>query len=133
MSDFRREIQWQPGYDHRNNPEKNQYGCHGLQVRWLLHGPKATMQFVFMTPWLPTWEAHKDQMPFDVLPSDIGRHADEPQYEGEESRKCDCRRSGKCYYDGSSLMADDAFKLLLTEGEESVWKYLEERYKDWIK
>ena len=131
---FRREIKWEPGFDHRNDPKKKQYGCHGLQIRFLLHGEHATVQFLLMTPWLPTWERlSKINTIFDVLPADLGYHADIPQYENQTlTDKCDCRPSGKCYYDGSGLNADETFRLLVTKGEEAVWKHMDDYYHSLI-
>ena len=135
MTDFRREIQWKPGFDHRNDadPKKRQYGCHGLEVRWLLHGPNATIQFLFMTPWLPTWDDRTTRdLAFSVLPADLGYHADKPQYEGQKGRACDCRPDKRCFYDGSGLAADDVFKLLISKGEEAVWEHMREYYDNYF-
>ena len=130
IDEFRREIKWEPGYDHRNDPEKNKYGCHGMQIRWLLHGKRATVQFLLFTDWLPTWKEF-DKNLFGILPADIGYHADHPQYEGQDMGKCEYR-GGKCHYGGSGLMANDVFKILINDGEEAVWKYMEEYYKGLI-
>lgn len=131
---LRREIRWLPGYDHRADPEQRQYGCHGMDILWLLHGPKATIQFKLMTGWMPTWDyANFRDRSHDVLPADLGYHADEEQYEEQTRRECDCRPSGWCYYDGSGLAANDTFRILVTKGEEAVWKHMEEYYELLVK
>lgn len=125
---LKREILWEPGFDHRNDPQKKQYGCHGLQIRWLVHGDKGSVQFLLYTGWLPTWDMGDHSQLF-VMPADLGYHADEPQYEDQTTMECAHRPSGKCYYDGSSLNAEKPFKILLTEGEEALWQFLEEYYR----
>jgi hypothetical protein len=126
---FRRETQWQVGYDHRRDPAMQKYGCHGMNLRFLLHGPKATIQFVIFTGWLPTWEPHDDLFKgHEVLPADLGYHADKQQYSEQSSMKCDCRPAGVCFYDGSGLSAYDAFKIFVSKGEEAMWKHLEDYY-----
>ncbi len=132
MSEFSRIIKWSPGYDYRGDPEKRQYGAHGLEMRFLLRGPKATVQFVVMTGWLPTWQHFGGPPSHEVLPADVGYHADAPQYEGQTSMECKERSQGHCYYDGSSLAADDVFQLLVTKGDEAVWEELQRRYDHWF-
>ena len=137
MEKFRREICWEPGYGHRNDSQKKQYGCHGLQIRWLLHGSRATVQFLIFTGWLPTWKSFGGKTPVNVLPADVGYHADQfgwclrvvlPQYENQQQRDCEYRPGGECYYDGSGLQAEELFKILVCKGEEAVWSYLENYY-----
>jgi len=126
---FRKEIKWEPGFDYRNDPDKKQYGCHGLQIRFLLHGEKATIQLLIYTGWLPTWEHFKNDNQVLVLPADLGYHADNPQYEGQSKMDdCEYRKQSYCYYDGSGLQAYDVFKLLVTSGEKAVWKRMIEEY-----
>lgn len=124
----RREIRWDPGFDHRRDPDpaKRQYGCNGLTIRWLLHGAHATVCFTLMTPWLPTWTTGSDgKLPFHVLPASVGYHALWPQYEDQKPvAKCEFFPGSPCYSDSNSMVADDVFKLLVTEGEEAVWRYL---------
>lgn len=127
---FRREIQFLPGYDYREDPARSKYGCHGMEIRFLLHGPKMTVQFLLYTNWLPTWDEF-DRKSMGPLPADLGYHADEPVHGSEDERECQFRERGKCYYDGSALAANEVFKLLVSEGEEAVWSALENRYAEW--
>ena len=134
---MRREIRFEPGYDYRHDedPKKRQNGCHGLQLRFLVHGDKGSVQFLLMTDWLPTWKSIAEggrvsRGSFGPLPGDLGYHADEPQYEGQSAMECSERPGKKCYYDGSSLNADEPFRILVTAGDKALWEFLEQYYRD---
>lgn len=73
-------------FDRRSPDPKTNYGIHGLDVWFILKGPKGATQFA-------------------VTGFDVGYHSLEPQYEGQT--KMECTMFGECYYDGSSLRADD--------------------------
>lgn len=134
---LRREIQWQPGYDYRNNPEKRQFGCHGMNIRWLLIGPLGAVQFLIYSSWLPSWvesgpwgntiDTHDDRV-FGPMGADLGHHWSTPTYEDEGCQKCDILPGGECFYDGSGMAADDLLGVLLTEGHEAVWCRMESEY-----
>jgi hypothetical protein len=48
---FRKEITFSPAFDKRDpDPQKN-YGVHGVEMRWLLHGPDGVVQFLVFTGW----------------------------------------------------------------------------------
>lgn len=137
---LRREIKWEPGYDHRDDPDplKSQYGAHGLQIRFMLHGDKGTIQFLLYTNWIPNEVLmSRGTVPARLLSpqvlrplaADLGYHADKPQYEDHKPMDtCEHRPSGKCYYDGSGLAADGPFGILLVDGEDAMWKYMEDYY-----
>lgn len=138
---FRREIHFEPGYDHRaedaNKPFGNRRGCHGLNMRWLLHGERGTIQFLVYTSWLPSWVSGDQYRSYEVAdtvhapsPADFGWHWDASLYDGDTATD-DCQyRPGGCHYDGSGLMAEPLFAALLTEGHEAVWRAMEERYAE---
>lgn len=137
---FRQEIQWRPGFDHRENvnPNMRQYGQHGMEIRWLLHGPNATIQFLLMTPWVPTLKPFTSfgqevwyRAMFGVMPADLGYHADHQQYEDQPlMENCDVRKPEcGCFYDGSGLQADALFRVLIVNGEEAVWLYMRNYYE----
>lgn len=46
---------------------------------------------------------------------------------------CEYTDGGPCYYDGSTLNAEPVYKILLEEGSDGVWKYLEEYYEETFK
>lgn len=121
-------------YDRRHpDPSKN-YGIHGVTLRMLLRGPEGVAQFVLFTNWhVPVVQAELATQPSDhvlcqPMPADIGFHALRPQYAGQDQRECEYTATGFCYYDGSSLRAQAVYELLVTEGSEAVWMYLDTYY-----
>jgi hypothetical protein len=100
----------------------------------LLKGPKGAVQFVLYTMWMPIPEKSlfsKDNN-FGPLPADLGYHSPKPMYEGQSSHKdCPWLDAGQlCYYDGSGCNAKDAYNILVVKGEEALWEFMEEYYKE---
>jgi hypothetical protein len=136
---FERIVTLSPAFDKRSpDPSKN-YGIHGVDLRMILKGPLGATQFVLYTGWqLPHVQAELDckplgQFPYlhhKPLPADVGYHWHKPQYDGQDSRKCEYTPTGRCYYDGSGLQAEEVFEILLREGSEGVWRELERRYHE---
>ena len=140
---FERIVQFHPAFDKRHaDPSKN-YGIHGVQIRFVLKGPFGATQFGLYTSWqLPHvmkelkakwWGKSGHEHTFDPIPTDLGYHAYEPQYDGQTRMgSCDILpdAEGGCYYDGSTLAAERVFERLLREGDASVWAELEEQYRD---
>jgi hypothetical protein len=137
-----REVTMRPAFDRRDpDPSKN-YGIHGVELKMVLRGDAGAMQFIVYTNWqLPHVNAEMLRKPindtldvkcrFLPLPADIGYHSKVPMYEGQQPMDGDCPyTSGVCYYDGSSLMAEDVFEVLLREGSDGVWADLERRYNE---
>jgi hypothetical protein len=138
---FQREIRCEPGYDFReedaHKPSHQRRGCHGMNMRWLLHGQYGTIQFLIYTSWLPSWVKEGQWGPrvddhgpaqFRPMAADLGHHWDRPTYDGEDSMTCDIRSGGTCFYDGSGLNAEPLFAKLLTNGSEAVWAEMEAYY-----
>lgn len=150
--DMRREIKFYSGYDcmkfeckfdsERCVPSGGgSHGVHGLDIGFFVHGKKGVIQFKLSTGWLPQKVKESRignrELSFNNLDgifpmaTDLGYHAYEPQYEGQTTiqDKCEMLGGKPCYYDGSSLNANDAFYTLLNAGEESLWEFLEKYYK----
>jgi hypothetical protein len=52
-------------------------------------------------------------------------------YEGEKPMEGNCDLiGGQCYYDGSTLAAQEYLEILIREGHEGLWKALEQKYED---
>jgi len=134
---FTRNLTFSPAFDKRNpSPSKN-YGIHGVEMRFLLMGPLGAVQFVLYTNWhLPHVEKEMMEKPVDAIgyhcsrpmPADLGYHSPKPMYKGQEEFDCDLLPGGKCYCDGSGLNAIPVFDILVSEGEEALWKKLEDYY-----
>ena len=127
-----REIVFMPAYDQRpKNKGDKDYGIHGVDMRWYLHGPKGVIQFVVYTGWyIPTLVRELGHHG-EPLPADVGYHSYVPMYEGQEpiTPGCEILGGSKCYYDGSGLRAYEYFDTLTKEGGEAVWKLMEEEYE----
>lgn len=135
---FERIITMRPAF-HRvhTDPNKN-YGVHGVELRMVLKGPKGATQFLLFTGWylpetLSWWKSRKINQGCEPTPADKGYHWSEPRYEGQESCECDLLPTGKCYYDGSGLNAEDLYQTLLKDGSDGVWRELETYYNELAK
>ena len=135
---FRRQVQFSPAYDKRHPDPKKNYGIHGMELRFILVGPLGATQFVFATnlqlPHVRQEQFNRDngvrqQYDFGApMGVDVGYHAHEAQYEGQPSRS-DCKYlDGPCFYDGSSLRADEFYPTFLEKGDDAVWAMLREEY-----
>lgn len=143
---FERRIDIDPAFDRRHPDPKQNYGIHGVTMRFILKGDKGAVQFVLFTNWqLPHVTEETDQRTiakaragedisidlrcfYRPLPADRGYHSPTPVWEGQESRECDLLDGKPCYYDGSGLQAETVYHALLAEGGEGVWKELEYYY-----
>lgn len=135
-----RSVEVGAAYDKRNpDPSKN-YGIHGVSLRFLLRGPNGVVQFVIYTNWqLPHVRREFDAKASNhnhflchPQPADIGYHSYVPTYEGQTSMGSSCEYLGgvECFYDGSTLYADDVFKIMVEKGGEAMWAELEAYYED---
>lgn len=121
-------------FDMRDADPKKNYGIHGLDVWFILKGSKGAVQFAVNFPvYLPHVEIEKSSWKYEpkIMGFDVGYHALTPQYEGQT--KMECKMFGECYYEGSSLRADDWVKEIFSiRGERpdgEIWRRLEEEYK----
>lgn len=140
MTDFERRVTFRPAFDRcAHDPSKN-YGIHGVEVLFLLLGPKGATQFLLYTNWmLPagncpigldhTRRGSDHRLFCDPMPADLGYHSPSPRYEDQSSYECDVLPAGRCHYDGSSLNAVRVYQRLLREGSDGVWAELESFYR----
>ena len=141
MSNFERIIEIYPPFDKRNADPKKNYGIHGMELRFVLKGELGATHFVYYTcQHLPhvaeeLWRNNKDKdwNPFKGMGVDIGYHSKIPTCDGHTVTKNKCPYTeGDCYYDGSSLQADEFTPIFLEKGTDAVWEMLEERYHLWL-
>lgn len=141
MEEFQKITQVRLPFDRRHSDASKNYGIHGLDVWFILRGPKGAVQYAVTFPVylpnvekeyvnkFPDWNSRKEILGFDV-----GYHSETPMYKNQSSMKCEHTKTGICYYDGSSLRADDWTQIIFrTTGEapENVlWKMLENEYKE---
>lgn len=89
-TNLQRKLIWEPGYDKRHPDPKQNYGVHGLSLRFLVSGKLGTVQFLLYTNWLlpsVTKEFNEfekvSRFLLSPLPADIGYHSRVPRYEGQ--------------------------------------------------
>lgn len=130
---FERIVNVTPAFDKRHpDPSKN-YGIGACRIWFILKGPKGAVQFQIGTDWyLPEQQKELKNRPsiYDIQPQgwDVGYHSYKPMYEGQDPMgECDVLGC-TCYYDGSSLRADDWVPEFLAGGTEWLWPKLEAEY-----
>lgn len=136
MEKLERIVKFYPAFDKRSPEPSKNYGVHCVDLLMLVRGPKGAVQFKLFTGWyLPNvvkeHENRADHLFCHPTPADLGYHAHTPQYEDQEPISAECEwLGGPCYYDGSGLNAQRIYDVLLVEGDEGVWRELEEYYKE---
>ena len=125
-------VKFAPAFDRRSSDQKKDYGI-GSMICWMiLKGDNGAVQFVFNTNiYLPHVKEEFRKTRYDPQPGgwDVGYHSLTPRYDGQTSLDCSLLETGKCYYDGSSLRAEEWFKILIEKGSAEIWKMLENEYK----
>jgi len=130
-------IQISPAWDKRDpNPGKN-YGIGDCSLFMVLKGDLGAVSFTAFTNWyLPhvfiesldyDRQARKSIRPKGAF---LSYHSPLPLNDYEEDHpfhECEWI-GGKCFGDGSDLQAEPVFDLLVREGSDAVWKYLEQYY-----
>ena len=89
--------------------------------RYVLVGKYGATQFLY----LEATDGRSKPVAFD-----IGYHSPRPMYSGQTpiSHECPYVDGGICYYDGSTLYADEPLEILMNLGEEDLWNFLEREY-----
>ena len=124
-------VSFMPGFKcERFIADRNDPGNHGVtsaEIIFLVQNALGAVQFQILSGWYPDWRKDK----FGALPADLGYHSPTPRYEGQAVTPGDCRWLGKnCYYDGSTLNAEEPFDILIMKGESALWKYLEDYHRE---
>jgi hypothetical protein len=129
---FKRKTIFLPAFDKRHADPKKNYGIHGVTCKMYLIGERGVVQFVFYTDWqLPHVRDEFLHSPHGIrypMATDIGYHSPIPMYEDQVKRDCSFIKDG-CYYDGSSLYAEEFLTLLIEKGSKAVWKKMKEYYR----
>lgn len=136
-----RKVDLDAAWDRRHKDPNKDYGVHGVNLRMAVCGPRGAISFVLYTGWhlpdvLQGWEGHAGVTRevlatlLRPLPADLGWHSLSPR--GHYSKMDDCPYLGgrACWYSGTSLGAQDAFDVLVKQGGERLWAYLEESYRE---
>lgn len=138
-------IEFSPAFDKRNpNPGKN-YGIGAVQIVFVLKKGNKAVQFRFGTDWyLPeTVKEYREKGVNGMSPPvvlregkncgvqgwDVGYHSPKPMFKDQTSMgKCEYIKAN-CYYDGSSLRAEEYQEILIRKGSKGVWEFLEKEWK----
>jgi hypothetical protein len=140
-------VKFEKGYDCINfeciSDSKNckpgsggSHGSHGLSIRFVVKGEEGAVQFLLYTGWLPQHSlcsfGFRDcdfSGSYSFLPADLGYHSKTPKYKDQMMFKnCPYCDGELCYYDGSSLNANDAMYTLVNGGDEALWEFLDQFY-----
>jgi len=121
------------------------YGVGGCTLWMVLKGPRGAVQFAVITDWYPPhvqeqWRKGEARVDLGLQPIglDVGYHSPVPLSGSETFREPgDCPgecpyvpKGTRCYYDGSSLRADDWVRdILLRKGSDGIWEALEAEYR----
>jgi hypothetical protein len=137
---FEKSVEITPAFDRRNDDTHKNYGIHGVDMKFLLKGPKGVIQFALSTNWhLPN--VNKELQAgcscrmhcfMEPMATDIGYHSYVPIHEDQHpiSQSCPYLEGKPCYYDGSSLQAQEIFDIMVSQGGDAMWAEMESRYKD---
>jgi hypothetical protein len=129
---FDRILTISPAWDRRSSDEAKNYGVHGMEIRFVLKGELGAVQFVFYTGIFQKHVAdeHKHAgYQSRWMGADIGYHSPKPMYNGHQSTKNPCGvLGGECFYDGSSLSADNFAPTFVERGPDAVWEMLRDEY-----
>ena len=107
------------------------HGRHGMEIRWLLRGPKGGAQFLIYTDWIPGEPGSPRTAHMFPMGADVGYHAKQPKYEDQAPMSGECEiTGGVCYYDGSGLRAMELVEVFKQFGEQAVWDELEAVYAE---
>ena len=137
VNGFERIISFKPGYIcSRPFGDGRSHGKHGTDLIFVLRGEAGAINFTIYTGWSEDsieWRNGDKRHILAVLPADIGGHGYKPRYsEQHRQEKCCWLDDKPCYYDGSSLQAEDVYKVLVTQGEEAMWEEMQRYYQRWL-
>lgn len=106
------------------------HGKDGLKVLFVSKGKEGAVQFILGLGVTPQTEAQIEWKGY-LYPFDLGYHSKTPRYEGQKpiSAHCEFCDNETCYYDGSSLNANDAMLALVNGGDKALCEFLDGYYK----
>lgn len=131
-----RQITITPAYDRRHPDPARNYGIGSATMSFYVSSPLGVVQLVIGMGWYLEHAVeefkHKGT---ELRPKayDLGYHSPRPMYEGQKPRPACPHLNGQpCYYDGTTLGAVGPFKLLITQGLDALWEFLEAEHRRWF-
>ena len=146
---MKREVKFRKAYDYRDEPGDGR-GAGGVLIQFVLHlGSDEAMVATVATGWVPEPLAGVfipgqrqqrrtnpgvDARLYDCYPS--GSHISihsrtqrKPWW--VQSNECDAL-GGTCFNDAGYAVADDFLRILVADGDEAAWAYLESLHQEWV-
>ncbi len=129
-------VSFEPAH-HKGVVDGKDYGIGAVRIRFVLRGKLGAVQLLLGTDWyLPADQQGtavqrlRDIMGVQPNGWDIGYHSPVPMFEDQKpiSESCEYMDGKPCYYDGSSLAAEELRDRLLSEGDAGVWASLLDYY-----
>jgi len=98
-----------------------------LYIKFFLKGENGIVQFCINTGWNHNMTGFDQKIRSYAY--DIGYHSPVPKYKDQEPMPS-CDFYDTCYYDGSSMYADELFDKLIDHGHEYIWQKMQEFYNE---
>ncbi len=137
---FQKTIAFWPAFDKRHPEAKKDYGIAGVRIFFALRGPKGAVTFSLFTGWmLPhvinEWmmeEPKLDRFHYTPMPAGLDFHKPAILADGDDvtAKECEWLGGSPCYCGGAILPSEEVFELLVSQGEEAVWRYLRGYYEE---
>lgn len=135
---FTRKMWLTPAYHKVHEDPKKNFGVHGLDIHFVLIGPKGAVNWTFFTGCVldKTIEWWKDRGDIDPrfkgwMGTELRYHSPKPMFENQTVCKDVCDWLGvPCYTDAGYIMGGDMEQPFLMDAEDYVWKRLENHYND---
>lgn len=113
------------------------HGRHNAEMHLTVRGPDAEITLAVGTGWdLPTVPAHHRLSRDGDWPQGrfVEIHTARPRYEGQEKGEArpdgTCKDWAACYLASGYSMSDEPTRLLVQEGSEAAWAWLENLYDE---
>lgn len=126
---FETAVVFEPGWNDRDG----QHGVQGMDIRFLLRGPKGAAGFLMTSGWVPGEKGVNPSVAtLFPMAMDVSYHAHSPQHDGHEqaTAKCPYLDGQRCFSSGSFLAADPILEAFIVRGETVVWEALRERHDE---
>ncbi len=151
---FKKEVIFSPAWNNSDNDPTKPPGIDCVEMGFYLTGPLGVVQYKASTGWYLAGSVKPNEY-FKVkkmhsmdsyinkragteicgdmfMNVDLGYHSYKPMHEDHMCIDQECPLLGgkPCYYDGSSMSSERVFDILVHQGSDGVWKYLEEFYNE---
>lgn len=122
--DFEHVVYFDPAYDHR---DQKGGGVGSVELSMGLVGSKGAVTFTVLTDWVLPGSPTLPR----PIPASLAYHSYTSRAEGQIANSaCRWLHGQPCYFDLSASAAERVFDILVREGSDGVWRYLEEFYRE---